>query len=259
MKIVKLPASVASDLQWKMQIEEMEGLKEPFLVHLDFGWGASPFFLSDEGVFQTLMLTVDYFSKKIWPLIQEKCKGVILFSGSLNILSLLTIAENTLIPVEAATAFGDYLHRLASFLPDEAPPYCLFEDHAHFSRGEVAQLLSQDRFLHLNLSLHPSHSNQGVLLPPDEWCSKEVIQKLDQVLKDDMRIIPEQRLNELWNGLDELIVFEEAISPQGRRQIKGFEAAGGIIKKFGAEGFEPPTHCSQSSCASQTALCSERD
>lgn len=28
-------------------------------------------------------------------------------------------------------------------------------------------------------------------------------------------------------------------------------------KPIGAEGFEPPTHCSQSSCASQTALCSD--
>jgi tRNA (guanine-N7-)-methyltransferase len=28
-------------------------------------------------------------------------------------------------------------------------------------------------------------------------------------------------------------------------------------KAIGAEGFEPPTHCSQSSCASQTALCSD--
>ena len=29
------------------------------------------------------------------------------------------------------------------------------------------------------------------------------------------------------------------------------------LKKIGAEGFEPPTHYSQSSCASQTALCSD--
>jgi hypothetical protein len=29
--------------------------------------------------------------------------------------------------VEAAIVFGDFLHRLASFLPDEATPYCLFE------------------------------------------------------------------------------------------------------------------------------------
>jgi hypothetical protein len=51
-------------------------------------------------------------------------------------------------------------------------------------------------------------------------------------------------------------VIEEAVSVQGQRHLKGFIAAGG--EKFGAEGFEPPTHCSQSSCASQTALCSEQ-
>ena len=70
-------------------------------------------------------------------------------------------------------------------------------------------------------------------------------------------MIPETRLNEMWDGLDEIYVIDEAVSIQGERHLKGFIAAGG--EKFGAEGFEPPTLCSQSRCASQTALCSERD
>lgn len=261
MKTVILPASISSELNWRCQIDEMKALEEPFLISLDFGFGLSPFFLNDQTVFQTLILTIDQFSKEVWPLIKDRCRGLVLYQGPLHLLSGLTIAEGELTLVEAATVFGDYLHRLASFLPDEATPYCLFEHDASLTAGERAHLLSSERFAHLNLSLNPSNSAIGVLLPPDELCSVDIIQKLDQLLTQriDLRVIPESRLNELWNGLDELIVIEGAISKQGRRQILGFEAAGGVVKKFGAEGFEPPTHCSQSSCASQTALCSERE
>ena len=147
-------------------------------------------------------------------------------------LSSITVAEGELTPVEAATVFGHYLHRLVSFLPDEAIPYCLFKDQGSFTLGETAQLLSQDRFLHVNLWLDPPDSTCAVLLPPDELCSPEIIRKLDEVLKVHPRVIPERRLNELWGGVDELIVFEEAISTQGKRQLLGFEASGGIIKRL---------------------------
>ena len=51
--------------------------------------------------------------------------------------------------------------------------------------------------------------------------------------EEEYRIIPELRLNEMWQGLDELIVIEEAVSPLGRRQIQGFLAAGGKIRSRG--------------------------
>lgn len=265
MKIVVLPASVSSDLVWTSQIEAMRSSIDSLWVFLDFGIGSSPFFLEDSATFHSLLLAVSQFSREVWPLIKERCQGVILFRGSLSALSLLSSSERDWTAVKAATAFGDYLHRLASFLPDEAAAYCLFEDHGSFTPGEAAHLLSSERFLHLSLSLHPCDSPIGVLLPPDELCSGAIIQKLDQLLaryqeqKMALRVIPERRLNELWNGLDELIIFEEALSSQGKRHLIGFEVAGGVVKRFGAEGFEPPTHCSQSSCASQTALCSERE
>jgi hypothetical protein len=259
MHIITVPASVSSDLNWEEQIEEMKRVEGSFFVQLDLGIGAAPFLINDGAVFQALTLALDQFSTQLWSSIQDRCKGVILFRGSLHVLSAIAAAEGELSKVEAANVLGNYLHRLASFLPDEVAIYCLFDNTADFTRGEAAQLLSQERFLHMNLSLEPSNGNRGVLLPPDDQCSEEIIRKLSCVLQEDIRVIPEGRLNELWNGLDELIVFEEAISTQGRRQLMGFEAAGGIVKRFGAEGFEPPTHCSQSSCASQTALCSERE
>ncbi len=229
MKTIVLPASPSSDLDWSLQLEEMK--EGDFLVHLDFGWGRSPFFLSDLVVFQTFSLALDQFSMEVWPLVKDRCQGVILFRGSLDILSSLIVAGEELSAVEAATVFGDYLHRLASFLPDDATPYCLFDDRGPYSLGEAAHLLAQDRFWHLRLALDPSEHRVGVLLPQDELCSPVMILELDQLLREkpEIRVIPERRLSELWNGLDELIVFEESVTAQGRRQLAGFEAAGGEI------------------------------
>ncbi len=233
MKAIILPASASHDLDWTLNLSEIPN--SSVLFEFDFGWNKAPIFVNDEAAFRAFTLAIDQFTQKVWPLIHDRCAGVVLYRGSLSILSTLTVAAEDLTPIEAATVFGAYLHRLASFLPDEAIPYCLFEDRAGFSIGEAAQILSQERFAHINLSLTPPEAPIGVLLPPDELCSPQVIQKLTEALTEDpsLRVIPERRLNELWNGLDELIVFEEILTVQGKRQILGFEAAGGKIRSRG--------------------------
>lgn len=244
MKTIRLPAGLNSDLDWNIN-EESENI----LWELDFEFGDP----SDQAAFNSYILAMDQFSK-VWKKFADRSIGVVLYRGSLDIIRKIEGDE-----VEAAGIFGDLLHRLASFLPDEATPYCLFE-HSSFGRARTAQLLSKARFCHLHLTLEENTSLRGILLPSDEACTSEILEKLEKLMDKvgPHRMIPETRLNEMWDGLDELYVIEEAISVQGQRHIKGFIAAGGEIK-FGAEGFEPPTLCSQSRCASQTALCSERD
>ena len=83
-------------------------------------------------------------------------------------------------------------------------------------------------------------------------------------------MIEELFLTESWEGVDRLYVLSEATTSQGKRKLLGFCAAGGtvivegeslglpnevLVKNFGAEGFEPPAYWSQTSRASQTALC----
>ena len=232
MKSLILPASISSDLDWSKELDAIQG---PMLIELDFGWNQGPFFVNDLAAFQIYIFALDQFSKDVWPLVKDHSQGVVLYRGSLSILSSLVVADGELTPLEAASIFGNYLHRLASFLPDEATSYCLFDNHSFFTSGEVAQLLSQERFLHIQLSLTPSEAPIGVLLPPDELCSRAIIEQLTELLKTkpDLRIIPEQKLNELWNGLDELIIFEEALTSHGKRQLLGFEAAGGKIRSRG--------------------------
>ncbi len=236
-----LSADMASDLDWSQEIAQLKSSQGPVLIEFSFGWDKAPFLINDPAAFQSFTLALDQFSKDVWPLIQDRCKGAVLFRGSLKILSNIVVADGDLTPVEAATVFGNYLHRLASFLPEEATPYCLFEDHAGYTAGEAAQLLSEERFLHLQLSLEPAESPMGVLLPTDELCYPDVIKNLNDLLQEmpDLRVIPERRLNELWSGLDELIVFEEVLTAYGKRQLLGFEAAGGKIRSRGIRTPDP--------------------
>ena len=110
-------------------------------------------------------------------------------------------------------------------------------------------------------------ANIAVCLPVDERCDVAFLSELDECLNaliqrgEAFRAVSEEFLTEEWGGVDRLIVFPHRMGATGKRKLLGFEATGGEIvcyeKLIGAEGFEPPTHCSQSSCASQTALCSD--
>jgi hypothetical protein len=247
MKTILLPAGLSSDLDWSAQREQALQSDEVILWEMDFCFPST--LCNDQAAFNSYILAAQQFCQ-LWKEFSDRSKGVVLYRGSLDIIRSIDSDE-----VEAANIFGDLLHRLASFLPDEAAPFCLFEGTS-FSKAKSAQLMSKERFWHLYLSLKENQSSRGVLLPSDEYCTPEVLEKLEKLLAVPCRIIPEKRLNEMWDGLDRLDVIEEAVSPVGKRHLMGFIAAGGEV--FGAEGFEPPTHCSQSSCASQTALCSER-
>jgi hypothetical protein len=43
----------------------------------------------------------------------------------------------------------------------------------------------------------------------------------------------ESLLTEQWDGLDEIYVLSEALTPQGKRKLLGFEAAGGKVNYLG--------------------------
>lgn len=219
MRHIILPAHLQSDLDWKLP----DSLKEPILWELDFGF-KERVFLSDQAAFQAYIFAIEQFSKMI------PSKRVVLYRGSLDIIHRIVLDSEEIDEVEAAEAFGDFLHRLASFLPEGVEPFCLFES-SPFGRGRSAQLMSKVRFWHLKLSLEESTSPVGVLLPSDEQCTPEVLKQLEVCmdLAGPHRMIPEKRLNEMWEGLERLYVIPESVSSQGKRHLMGFEAAGGEI------------------------------
>jgi hypothetical protein len=175
----------------------------------------------------------------------------------------------------AADVFADYLHRLSSFLPENLIPFCLFDVSSIESDAALSLLLSRERFQHLLLALKRSKLPLGCLnweegkcfggwigrgapyfaavhdvalgvcVPPEENMTKDLLKQLDNVfaeldgLQVAYRVISELYLNESWDGIDELIVFESAITAQGHRKLKGFLAAGGkVIYANGEFGLE---------------------
>ncbi len=143
----------------------------------------------------------------------------------------------------AADAFAAYLHRLASFLPEGIVPFAFFDAGVLDSPTYAAQLFSKERFKHLCLGVNdwePSFLDKkaptlAICLPSDPYCDRRMAAELDGIMQDlhskgtSFRIICEESLTEEWDGLDQLIIIPESISPRGKRKLQGFVAAGGEI------------------------------
>lgn len=226
MTSVILPAFLESDLNWSfLQIPE-----GPILWEFDFGLFSKQLTLTDSAAFFSYTLAIEQFVKTLYSEFKERTVGVVLYRGSADIFSLIQLEEEGDPEVLGATLFADYLHRLASFLPEEVRPFCLFEAPHHFSEARFLQLTSKDRFWHIELSLEPSVDlPEGILLPEDSFFNEFEFERILSSVEGSYRVIPEARLVEMWQGLDKLFVIEKAVSPQGLRKIKGFEAAGGEV------------------------------
>lgn len=161
---------------------------------------------------------------------------------------------------------ADYLHRLVSFLPEAILVFAWIDVSFMASVAKMAQLVSKERFEHIHLILKGAHcpfsgityedgiiaqgwignvpltniekrsiSSLGILLPKDPFIDETTLAQLDQVIQvlnranTPFRFIPEEKLTEQWDGLDKLIIPAQTISPQGRRKLLGFIAAGGTI------------------------------
>ena len=289
--LIRLPASLKDDLDWSSQkalAHEFTEKGVSILWHLDFGITPESFNPYETAHFFSYTLAIEQFLKIFWPEFQDKTIGLCLYEGSLKFSLKKTekisqvfdefsqdynekFAQEDLFELFSINLFSEYLHRLASFLPDNLSPYCILDLSYQKNQAKLAQFLSKRRFEHFQLIVkgaripirEKSFPPLGICLPTDEKLTPAAIKQLEGALNHliennvHFRIISEETLNEEWLELEELLIFPELLTSQGKRMLKGFEAAGGTLKEIGAEGFEPPTHCSQSSCASQTALCSD--
>lgn len=248
LQVIKLDATLSSDLKWKV---------DPFpqtLWELEFGE------LSSRNL-PTYRIAVHTFVETVWEQNKQQTLGLILYRGRGLPYDLEELA--------------DMLHQLGAILPDEIPPFALFD--LEIEESGCAQQFSKELFSHIHLGFRKApfgalewkecvtplyHSAKiGVSLPLRKQAMHS--DTIDACMKElekrniPYRLISEMYLTEEWDGLDELIIFPSLLSKQGERKIQGFTAAGGRIwdwEELGAEGFEPPTFCSQSRCASQAAL-----
>lgn len=164
---------------------------------------------------------------------------------------------------------SEYLNLLTNRLPDTLPcmialdvplPFDLEED---FDPLLIAYLLNKERFPHFTLAVNNNSglggdviwkemdgsdfqflepeltSKIGVCLPSINVYGSDGSRLLDELLKrlqdqqKAFKIIPESLLTTQWDGLDYLVVQSTGLSPEGRRKLCGFCAAGGTIVSVG--------------------------
>jgi hypothetical protein len=125
---------------------------------------------------------------------------------------------------------------LAHRLPDEMPIALLIDPPSGPTLAQTLHLLSPERFAHFELETGSRFSSPvGVCFPGDALCSSAILEKMDRLLATlgSFKPVYEPLMTEQWDGLDELYVFPEALSPQGRRKLMGFLAAGGRVIEVG--------------------------
>lgn len=241
---MKLAARPSSDLDWNIEgdVKRFEwdlGLQDPY------------FPLEDELYFQALGLALSHFTKNVFP--KHPHAEAVLYRGSLDFSFFFRwsekqeenfavwkegrkeVNERHLKRLFCLEAFVAYFQMLAHKLPDEMPLILSLDCSDIDSVAEMLHLLSPERLEHFTIETDLSFSSStGVCIPTDLACSQEVLDRLDALFHslESFKPVYEAYLSEQWDGLDEIIVLPGTLTEQGRRKLKGFEAAGGVVREF---------------------------
>lgn len=267
-RTIVLPASLEDELDWDRQKKVAETAAsegQTLFWSLDFGLAEAPFSPYETSHFLSYTIAIDTFVKELWPLYSTRTEGISLYQGDLFFSQRMRRSEKLLhffdefllefkgdfmqeelYELFCLNLFSEYLHRLASFLPEPLAAYCVLDLSSVRSQARIAQLLSSKRFEHFGLKIEGARipirkeglAPLALCLPPDEKLDSHALSQVDQILEEllsqnrPFRIIDEERLNEEWNELAELIVIEKLLTSQGKRMLMGFEAAGGEILRY---------------------------
>ncbi len=249
---ITLSALPKDDLVWKEECQ-LAMRSEEVLWRFDFGIDPVLEPLTDESLFQQRALGLLAFVKNVYPLFAKVSKGVVLASSALYRKIDARDAYEEELPglqeplrshIKAMTLFADYLHRLASFLPDELGAIVRIDVSEANNLSDIAILLSKERFRHLHLEVSgwfPQKGTIGCVIPEDGLCEPETVQDLEELLqwlKEEeipIRLVPQAILNEEWDGLDTLVMVARGVSAAGKRKAQGFVAAGGEIISYGGK------------------------
>jgi hypothetical protein len=239
-----LPAKCGDELSWEKELQEAKAAKESakkILWIFDLGIDPVRCSLTDEAIFASQALALLTFSK-LFPQYADSTIGVVIAKSALfreldekdDCEKLDHLDEPFKTHLSAMTLFADYLHRLASFLPDELRIIVSIEGEG----DEREILLSKERFRHIEVKEEEQDATVGCVLPIDELCDAKTRKELKEMFlwlkqqKIAFRCIPEALLNEEWAGLETLIFLAPSITKLGQRMAQGFIAAGGRVQYF---------------------------
>ncbi len=268
---IRLDGAASSLLKWDKEIAEARKIIQlggTILWELDFGLEKLSFPLSSPTSFLSFTVAIKQFNEIIWDNFREQTFGVILFRGNLDYETQfvwnqvhkehfeemqleLSFKERFFV----INALAQYLHTLASKLPEEILVFAFFDAIKVKSQAEIAILLSEELFGHILLGIRssvakigalrwnngyfgePDQCEIGVCIPDKSFWNEEICLHLEELLQEmkgtKFRMIPELKILEKWEGLDEIIYLEDFITAQGKRQLDGFIAAGGKIRGRG--------------------------
>jgi hypothetical protein len=220
---VRIDLSPSSLLTFEREKEEAKQfLRDRRGLNFLLDWGPDPLFKPSE----PFLLALDEFNKELFSAYQSVLKAIFLFPLDQNFfLSPLKQSEEAEF-VERNSFRIDLFRRdllsefLAPLIPTlgegtplrlevEGPPYWLHPDKFPWMERKK------------------NSSTRGVLLPGLE--TEEVFNAFEQINFQDARIITEQNLSLEWEGLEDLYYVEKGVTFQGKRALKGFEAAGGNL------------------------------
>lgn len=247
---IVLPAGPEEELTWKKELEQAESCK---VIVWQMDWGKYSSRLTDEEVFASQALTLKAWGDVIGARFLDRTAGVILYQGPVcpplknETLDRYHIwredREDTLLRrrLYSSGLLYEYMHRLGSFLPDTVSLIADLDASAISSPAQQAILFSSERTLHLQLKVRGAKipvgeqtATLGLCLPSEDNWTEEFVRIFDELLDtighDDYRLVPERLLNEQWDGLDEILVIEAALTAKGRRMLQGFIAAGGSVR-----------------------------
>jgi hypothetical protein len=234
--MIRLDGRLRSSLDWNHQIQEANGKRVEWFCDLGlFDHLSQP--LSNNMQFQSFKLSLEHFVEKIW----EKfgAKGLYLYDGPLVFPSHLLespIDDARERALKARDIGADYLNLLTAFLPDDLPLYLRVETTQVSDPFLKQLLLASDPYERIELVQAPEvfskHAPTALCVPESLNRSLEILEegfKKMEGLGKPWRPIPEGRLTLEWEGLDELYVLAGTQSPEGKRRVQGFQAAGGRV------------------------------
>lgn len=250
---IRLPARKGDPLDWGLPLKEASALKErgeKIVWEFDLGLSDPYFPLDDELTFRALCLGLQLFHKEVWPTFQEASDRAILYRGFFDFSLFFRWSERQeenfaewregrglfreehMRRLFAADAFVAYFQLLAHELPDELPLALEFTGEWTGSEAEKLHLLSLERFEHFLIPREGRENPVALCFPSDLSCSQEVLEKVEALLQKlprPHRTIPEPFLAQEWEGVDQLYVFPETLTPPGKRMLQGFTSAGGKV------------------------------
>lgn len=195
--------------------------------HLDFGFfDRLTFPLGDDREGKALHLSIDHFLKTVYTEFEAYTAKVYLYRGT----PVIPLGKDC---YEGAKIFSEYLDYLASNIYDRVP-LALDFDNAGLDPLKKARLVNRELYSRFQID-EKIESDIAVLLP-SVYSDEKAFTGLLEVMSTlkNYRIISEPFLVAEWEGLNELYVASESITPGAMRKLLGFNAAGGLVVTSGA-------------------------